>query len=55
MAAGRGWAGRSQDEPGLEGEAGEVGAAAAAGLVPGPVQVAADGADGDEQFPGDHS
>jgi hypothetical protein len=37
----------------LEGEAGEVGAAAAAGFVPGPAQVAADGSDGDERFPGD--
>jgi len=38
------------DQAGAEGQAGEVGAAAAAGLVPDPVQVRADRADADVQL-----
>ena len=41
------------DQAVAEGQAGQVGAAAAAGLVPDPVQVGADGADGDVQLRGD--
>jgi hypothetical protein len=41
------------DQSGGEGQAGQVGAAAAAGLVPDPVQVRADGADADVQLGGD--
>ena len=41
------------DQSGAEGQAGQVGAAAAAGLVPDPVQVGADGADADVQLGGD--
>jgi len=41
------------DEFGAQGQAGQVGAAAAAGLVPDPVQVRADGADADVQLGGD--
>ena len=36
------------DQPGLQRQAGQVGAAAAAGLVPDPVQVRADGPYADE-------
>src|SRR5258707_18591 len=53
----RGWTihGRAAglDQAFAEGQAGQVGAAAAAGLVPDPVQVGPDGADGDVQLPGD--
>jgi hypothetical protein len=38
------------DESGRQGQAGQVGAAAAAGLVPDPVQVRADRTDADKQF-----
>src|SRR5262245_9348435 len=41
------------DQARAEGQAGQVGAAAAAGLVPDPVQVRADGADADVQLRGD--
>src|SRR5262249_57632979 len=41
------------DEPGGEGQPGQVGAAAGAGLVPDPVQVGPDGADADVQPGGD--
>jgi hypothetical protein len=49
------WRGGSTwlDQPCPQGHAGEVGAAAAAGLVPDPVQVGADSADADEQSFGD--
>src|SRR5262245_61874194 len=40
-------------QSGCQGQAGQVGAAAAAGLVPDPVQVRADGADADVQLGGD--
>ena len=43
------------DQLGAEGQAGQIGAAAAAGLVPDPVQVPADGPDADVQLPGDLS
>ena len=46
-----GAAGRGQlDQVCLQGDPGQVGAAPAAGLVPDPVQVGADGADADEQL-----
>jgi hypothetical protein len=48
-AGGRAWS----DQAGGEGQAGQVSAAAAAGLVPDPVQVRADGADADVQLRGD--
>ena len=41
------------DQACAKGQAGQVGAAAAAGLVPDPVQVGADGADADVQLGGD--
>jgi hypothetical protein len=41
------------DQAFAEGQAGQVGAAAAAGLVPDPVQVGTHGADADVQVPGD--
>ena len=41
------------DQSGSQGQAGQVGAAAAAGLVPDPVQVGADGPDADVQLGGD--
>jgi hypothetical protein len=41
------------DQAGLQGQAGQVGAAPAPGLFPDPVQVRADGADGDIQLGGD--
>ena len=44
---------RALDESGLQGQPGQVGAAPAAGLVPDPVQVGADGADADVQLGGD--
>ena len=48
-----GLAGPGLDQCGGQGQAGQVGAAAAAGLVPDPVQVGADGADADVQLRGD--
>jgi hypothetical protein len=39
--------------PGGQGQAGQVGAAPGAGLIPDPVQVGADGADADVQLGGD--
>ena len=42
-----------RDKSGLQGQPGQVGAAAAAGLVPDPVQVRADRADADVQVSGD--
>ena len=47
------WRPGDLDEADAEGQAGQVGAAAAAGLVPDPVQVRADGADADVQLRGD--
>ena len=44
---------RRLDQPGLQRQASQVGAAAAAGLVPDPVQVSADGAHADVQLGGD--
>jgi hypothetical protein len=41
------------EESGLQGQAGQVGAAPAAGLVPDPVQMGADGAHADVQIGGD--
>jgi hypothetical protein len=41
------------DEAGLQGEAGQVGAASAPALVADPVQVGADRADADEELAGD--
>jgi hypothetical protein len=49
LPAGCGWL----DQACLYGQAGQVGAAPAAGLVPDPVQVGADGADADVQPLGD--
>jgi hypothetical protein len=49
QGSGEGWL----DQVRAEGKAGQVGAAAAAGLVPDPVQVRADGADADVQVGGD--
>jgi hypothetical protein len=51
---GRAPAGRAGlDQSGTEGQAGQVGAVAVAGLIPDPVQVRTDGADADVQLGGD--
>jgi hypothetical protein len=53
MPEGTGSGGGRLPRPVVEGQAGQVGAATGAGLVPDPVQVRADGADADEERAGD--